>query len=166
MKIGFSPWCDKYDATSTSQQLAQPRHFFFSGGPSAPSPPPRLQRPRRRPPAPSPPPSGAARRRPPRFVAAGFGAAPLLQGRPALDPLRRSRPLVAGAGDLAQLGFDSGGPLLWPAATTVQEGDREFPLPPPAELAAAARRTSPVTRMYTFEACNVNASLSISMAKT
>ena len=62
MKIGFSPWCDKYDATSTSQQLAQPRHFFFSGGPSAPSP--RLQRPRRRPPAPSPPPSMWRRRRP------------------------------------------------------------------------------------------------------
>ncbi|PUZ67687.1 hypothetical protein GQ55_3G454900 [Panicum hallii var. hallii] len=81
-----------------------------------------------------------------------LGAAPLLEGRLGSDDLGLGQPalLAAGAGDLAQLAFGAG-PLPWPVATTVLEGERAeaawkscgaFPLPPAAalwqELAAAA----------------------------
>ena len=73
---------------------------------------------------------------------------PVLQGRLiGSDSLGLGQPAplaAAGSADLAlaHLDFGVGDPLLWPAATTmVLEGDRAFPLPPPAalwqELAAA-----------------------------
>ncbi|KAG2630411.1 dof zinc finger protein 3-like [Panicum virgatum] len=81
------------------------------------------------------------------LLALGAAPPPVLQGRLiGSDDLGLGQPAPLAAtgadGDLAQLGFGAGGPLLWLAATTtVLEGDRAFPLPPPAalwqELAAA-----------------------------
>ena len=71
----------------------------------------------------------------------GSAPPPVHQGRLiGSDSLGLGQPAplaAAGSADLAlaHLDFGVGDPLLWPAATTmVLEGDRAFPLPPPAAL--------------------------------
>ena len=75
------------------------------------------------------------------LLALGAAPPPVLRGRLiGSDDLGLGQPAplaAAGSADLAlaHLDFGVGDPLLWPAATTmVLEGDRAFPLPPPAAL--------------------------------